>query len=111
MESCKEESFTAEKRRLNISCLFDFKPNTFFHGNDASGIDMQCLTGRQFDLANRATRVQKDQSIAGQLLHDEALATEQAGENLLLKVDADLNAPGGAQKAVLLTDDLTIKIR
>ena len=96
MEGCKEESFTAEKRRFDISCLFDFKPNTLLHGNNASGIDMQHFTGLELPIHNGSASVNKYHSIAFEFLHNETFTAEQPGQNLFLKMNTDGNALGSA---------------
>jgi hypothetical protein len=53
----------------------------------------------------------KTQPVALELLHDEALAAEQAGQDLLLEEDADAHAARGAEEAVLLADDAAAVVR
>ena len=48
--------------------------------------------------------MEERQSVALELLQDEALAAERARTKLLLEGDADGDALGGAEEGVLLTD-------
>jgi hypothetical protein len=59
----------------------------------------------QLALDDGAAGVHEHQAVALELLHDEALAAEQRGHDLLLEEDADADAARGAQEAVLLADD------
>ena len=49
-------------------------------------------------------------AVAGEALHDEALAAEEADADLLLEGDADLHALGGAEEGVLLADQFTAEL-
>src|SRR5690606_31188534 len=70
----------------------------------AAGVHVDALARGQLALDHRTAGMHEDLAAALQLLHDEALAAEQAGEDLLLEVDADGHATGRAEEAVLLAD-------
>jgi hypothetical protein len=77
----------------------------------AAGIDIDAFAGGELAFDHAAAGMDEHPAIALQLLHDEALAAEQAGEDLLLQVHADLHAARAGQEAVLLADDLAADAR
>ena len=54
-----------------------------------------------------AAGVHEAQAVAFELLHDEALAAEQADAELLLERDADRHAARGAEERILLADQMS----
>ena len=72
--------------------------------DDAAGVDVKALARGELALDHGAARVHEHEAVALELLHDEALAAEEARENLLLEEDAELNAARAAEEAVLLAD-------
>src|SRR5690606_13701465 len=71
----------------------------------AAGIDVDALARGQLALHHAAAGVDEHPAVALELLHDEPLAAEQAGEDLALEVHAHLHAARAGQEAVLLADD------
>ena len=65
----------------------------------------------QHALHQRPARVEEDQAVPLQALHDEALAAEQARPDPLLEGDADGDALGTGQERVLLRDQLAAELR
>ena len=66
--------------------------------------------GLSCELVQHAAGVDEGEAVALQALHDEALAAEQAGADLLLEGDADRDALGGAEERVLLADQLAAEL-
>ena len=68
----------------------------------AAGIDIDAFAGGEVALDHAAAGMDEHPAVALELLHDETLAAEQAGEDLALQVDADLHATRAGQETVLL---------
>src|SRR5690606_2609478 len=71
----------------------------------AAGIHVDALARAQFALDHAAASVDEHPAVAFELLHDEALAAEQAGEDAALEVHPDLHAARAGEETVLLADD------
>jgi len=54
--------------------------------------------------------VDEGEAVAGEPLHDEAFAAEQADPEPLLERDADAHALGGAKEGVLLRDEFAAEL-
>lgn len=74
------------------------------HGHDA-GVADELLAGDEVVLGAVAVELKEGEAGACDLLHDEALAADEAGAQLLLQVDGEFHAEGGAEEGRLLTDD------
>ena len=101
----EEQAFAAEQDALDAADLFDIEVHAAGQGHHAAGIHLQGLAGLELAFDHGAAGVHEHQTITIELLHDEALATKQAGQDLLLEEDADLHAFGRAQEGILLADD------
>ena len=101
----KEETFTAEEGRFYPSGLLDVEIHRRLDGHDAARIHMNRLARRELPLHSGTPRMDEDDPVAFQLLHDEALAAEKPGEDLPLEKNADGDALGGTEEAVFLADE------
>ena len=59
---------------------------------------------------DRPAGVHEAEAVALELLHDEALAAEQADANLALERDANRHAARRAEKRILLADQLSTQL-
>src|SRR3546814_14790536 len=71
------------------------------------GVDVDALARGELAFHPRAAGVHEHPAVALELLHDEALAAEQAGEDLALEVDAHRHPARASQEAVLLAAQAT----
>src|SRR5262245_38667169 len=71
---------------------------------------MQLLAGFELALHERAARVHEHVPVAFELLHDEALAAEQARHDAFLKRDADRDALRSREERILLADQLAAEL-
>ena len=102
----KNRPFAAEERGLHPADELDVVVDRRLHRDQAAGVDAQRLARLELQLVQHAAGVDEREAVALQPLHDEALAAEQAGADLLLEGDADRDALGGAEERVLLADQL-----
>ena len=85
-----EDSLTAEHHVLEPRDCLDIHGAGGIHGRQISGIHHQGLTGVQIVLHDMPVELGEGNPPAGELLHDEALAAEEAGTQLLLEKDGQL---------------------
>src|SRR6185436_4042190 len=98
----EEQAFAAEQRCLHFADVLDLEVDARRVGHHAAGIDHQRLPARELALDHRAAGVHEGQAVALELLHDEALAAEEADAQLLLERDAERHAARRAQERILL---------
>jgi hypothetical protein len=101
----KEETFTAEKGGFYPPGLLDVEIHRGLDGHDAPGIHVNRFARRELPLHSGTPRMDEDDPVPFQFLHDEALAAEKPGEDLPLEKDADGDSLGGAEEAVFLADE------
>src|SRR3546814_4173312 len=91
-------------RSTRTDTLFPY--TTLFRSvrDHAAGVDVDALARGELAFHHGAAGVHEHPAVALELLHDEALAAEQAGEDLALEVDAHRHAARTGQEAVLLAD-------
>jgi hypothetical protein len=106
----EEHAFAAEDHRLDAAHAHDVVVHRLRKGHEAARVDVQLLAGCELALDQRAARVHEHQPVAFELLHDEALAAEEAREEALLERDADRHTLRGGQERVLLTDQLAAEV-
>src|SRR5690606_13455462 len=102
----EEDAFTAEERGLDLADELDVVVDARLQRQEAAGVDAQRFAGAEIHVVNRAARVHEAQPVAFELLHDEALATEQPDADLALERNPDRDAAGRAEERVLLADEL-----
>ncbi len=100
----KKRAFAGREHRADAADRHQVEIDARGIGGKAAGIDVQLLTGAQLALDHGAAHLDEHPAVAVELLHDEALAAEQAGHHLALERDADRHALRRGEKAVLLTD-------
>src|SRR6187549_1086635 len=99
---CEEEPLAAEERVLDAPDELDVVVDALRHGHEAACIHPQGFAHAEFALDGGSTRMDIDLPIAFELLHDEALTTEEPGSHALLELDADAHPLRRAEEAVLL---------
>src|SRR3990172_6580679 len=102
-----EETLAAEDRRLDASHELDVVGVRGLERHETAGVHPKVLAGAELLLHDGASRMEKCEPIAFEALHDETFTAEEADSDLLLKRDADRDPLGGAQKRVLLADELS----
>src|SRR5690606_17118643 len=100
----QEHALAAEQHALDAADRPHVHVDPGVERHHAAGVDVETLAGLEVVLDHGAAGMHEHPAIALELLHDEALATEQASEDLALEVDADLHAARAGQEAVLLAD-------
>src|SRR5262245_45392053 len=105
----EEDAFSAEERRLDPADELDVVVDAGLQRHQASRIDAHRLTGSEIEVVDRAAGVHEAEAVAFELLHDEALAAEQADAERVLERDADRHTAGRAQERVLLADEVSAK--
>src|SRR5690606_34917534 len=103
-ERGQEHAFAAEQHALDPADSLDVHVDAGVERDHAAGVDVDAFARGELALHHRAAGVHEHPAVAFELLHDEALAAEQAGEDLALEVDADRHAACAGQEAVLLAD-------
>ena len=103
----EEEAFTAEQRRLDAADELDVVVDARLQRHQAARCRRAASRRREIEVLDGAAGVHEAQAVAFELLHDEALAAEQADAELLLERDADRDAAGRAQERVLLADEMS----
>ena len=101
-----EDPLTAEHHVLEPRDRLDIHGAGGIHGRQISGIHHQGLTGVQVVFHDMPVELGEGNPPAGELLHDEALAAEEAGAQLLLEKDGQLDARLAGQEAALLHHQL-----
>ncbi|CAN4071859.1 putative acetyltransferase involved in intracellular survival and related acetyltransferases, partial [Dysosmobacter welbionis] len=96
-----EDPLTAEHHVLEPRDRLDIHGAGGIHGRQISGIHHQGLTGIQVVFHDMPVELGEGNPPAGELLHDEALAAEEAGAQLLLEKDGQLDARLAGQEAAL----------
>src|SRR5207342_708759 len=91
-ERREEHAFAAEQHALDAADRAHVHVDGVVESHDTTGVDVEAFARAQFAFDHGAAGVHEHPAVAFQLLHDEALAAEQAGEDLALEVDADLHA-------------------
>ncbi|AGW12672.1 putative transcriptional regulator [Megalodesulfovibrio gigas DSM 1382 = ATCC 19364] len=104
----KEQPLPAEEGGLDVAGLLNVEVHLRLKGHHAARVHVEHLPRGQLPGNHGAAGVDEGHAVAFQLLHDEALAAKQAGEDAFLKEDADAHAPGGTQEAVLLADERAV---
>src|SRR5690606_22847100 len=105
-ERGQENTLAAEQHALDATDRTHVHLHAGVVADHAAGIDIDAFAGGKLALHHATAGMDEHPAVAFQLLHDEALAAEQAGEDPPLEVDADLHAARAGQEAVLLADDL-----
>ena len=107
----EEQTFAAEERRFDFADGLDVVLHRRLEGHDAAGVHAQRFADAELLLDDGAARVNERPSVALQALHDEALAAEKTGADLLVERDADAHALRGAEEGILLRDQFTANLR
>src|SRR5690606_29510269 len=103
-ERGQEHAFAAEEHALDAAHGAHVHVHAGVVADHAAGIDVDALARGQLALHHAAAGVDEHPAVALELLHDEPLAAEQAGEDLALEVHAHLHAARAGEEAVLLAD-------
>ena len=93
-ERREEDPLAAEKRGLDLAHELDVVADRRLQRDQAAGVHAQHLAGPQVERVHHAPGVREAEAVAFQLLHDEALAAEQADADLPLERDPDRHARG-----------------
>lgn len=101
-----ENALSAEHHVLEPRDRLDVHGAGGVHGRQVSGVHHQGLAGVQVILHDVAVELREGHASAGELLHDEPLAAEEAGAQLLLEEDGQLDARLAGQEAALLHHQL-----
>src|SRR5262249_47330528 len=107
----EEQAFPAEERRLYTADELDVVVDRRLQRHQATRVDAQRLSGAELQRVDHAASVGEAETVAFQLLHDEAFAAEQADTDLLLERDADGHTLRGTEERVLLADELSTQPR
>src|SRR5882672_8855449 len=107
----EEQAFAPEQRGLQAAHELDVVGDARHQADEAAGIHAQRLARGERALLEHAARVHEHPAVAGQPLHDEALAAEQADAEALVEGDPERHALGGAQERILLADQLAAQLR
>ena len=101
-----EDALAAEHHVLESRDRLDVHGAGGVHGRQVTGVHHQGLAGVQVVLHDMAVKLGEGHAPAGEFLHDEALAAEEAGAQLLLEKDGQLDALLAGQEAALLHHQL-----
>jgi hypothetical protein len=94
----EEHAFAAEDHALDPTGGDHVEIDRRGIGRDAAGIDMELLAGGKLALDHGAAHLDEHPAVAVELLHDEALAAEQAGHHLALEMRCRSETPRAAAR-------------
>ena len=100
-----EKTLAAEEDVLDALDALNADLAGLAHRGKIAGVDDNLLTGLQIVFHHRAVDLGKRHALTAELLHDEALAAEEAGADSLLEEDGELYARFSGKEAPLLHDN------
>ena len=93
-----EQAFAAEDDVLDAFDGLDVHGAGCVHGGQGTGVDDDLLSGRQVIFDGGTVDLGEQHAAAGDFLHDEIFAAEEACADLLVEEDFGLDACGGGQE-------------
>src|SRR5262245_7985429 len=88
----KEQSFSAEQRRLDFADVLNLVIDGRLEADDAAGVDANQLAGRERAFLQCSAGMDESPAVSLEPLHDEALAAEQSDAKLTLERNPDADA-------------------
>lgn len=87
-----EKPLASEEDVLRAVDLLNVHGAASAHGREVPGVHDELLPGAQLVLHHVAVKFGEGDPVAGETLHDEALASEEARPQALIDVDGELDA-------------------